>query len=84
MSTGDEESMVRVTFVIYEGNTLFKSQTVRNFNDEQDQVNRGIFTRIASCTIGNQIVTNLREPVEIAFRVLTVSKIVEVLFFQYH
>ncbi|XP_072025661.1 uncharacterized protein [Amphiura filiformis] len=67
---GETDGMIRVTFVIYEEDTLFKSRTNKVFNDEQDEVDRAVNTRIVSCTVGNQVVTNLREPVEIAFKVL--------------
>ncbi|XP_072026183.1 uncharacterized protein [Amphiura filiformis] len=70
MDLGESDAMIRVTFVIYEEDTLFKSRTNKVFNDEQDEVDRAVNTRIVSCTVGNQAITNLQEPVEIAFKIL--------------
>ncbi len=68
----DEDPMIRLTFVIYGEDTLFKSQNVKIFNDDQDEVERRVNTRIISCTVGNQIISNLPDPIAMAFKALRV------------
>ena len=73
----ESKNGVRITFTSYTADTLFRSRRITNLNQDQPDLNRTINTRIISCTVGNEVIENLPEPVETIFKPLKVSIIVQ-------
>ena len=72
-SQGNQSENIRLIMTVFETPSLFISQQVLNFSQENKGVNRSANTPVISFSIGGTTVKNLSQPINLTFAALQVN-----------